>query len=110
MKNYIAILAFCAALALSCTKAQLVVVTHTATTACSALEVVTSDARLHTLCLGVDTLDKLFTELVAAQKMGVGALLVVEQPDGGTQRLELAPAQVGALASRVGLAVGKSPP
>jgi len=91
-----------AALITSCTKQQLVVVTRSAADACDVVQVISDDGVARMMCLAIDALDHLLESLKAAETMGVGVIIVVRRPDGGEDRINVAPAQVAVLAENVG--------
>ena len=89
-------------LATACTKQQLLVVTHTAASACEVVEVVTADGLVRGLCLAVEALDRLLADLFTAKHLGVGVVLVVARHGGGEERHEIAADRVEALAAKIG--------
>lgn len=95
-------LLFFAVLASACTKQQLVVVTRSAADACEVVQVISDNGIARGVCLAIDALDHLLESLKAAETMGVGVIIVVRRPDGGEERINVAPAQVAVLAEHVG--------
>lgn len=91
----------------SCTKENLLIVTNGAAQACDVIEVITDSGVVRGVCLAVDALARLFDELLMAQRLGIGVVLVVRAPEGGEERLTIAPEGVKALAVRVGAVMAK---
>lgn len=108
MRRLVALLVGLACVAFpGCTKAQLLVVTHAAAEACDVVEVITEAGAPRGVCLAVDALARLLDELLAAERLGVGVVLVVQRPEGGEERLTVASEGVKALAARVGAAAAR---
>lgn len=88
----------------SCTKENLLVVTSGAADACDVIEIVTADGLVKAICVAVDALDALARQLFAAQRLGVGVVLLIERPDGSIERLIVAPEGVAKASISVGAA------
>lgn len=99
------VLSMCGA---SCTKENLLVITSGAASVCDVIEIVTADGLTKAICVAVDALDSLARQLFAAQRLGVGVVLLVERPDGSIERVTLTPEGVSKASVRVSAAQARS--
>lgn len=102
MKKLAPLLLLAVVCTIACAPKNFRIVTHSAVEACQVLDLSDVLAEARAVCLAAEELDALLARLFEAERHGMGVELVVANPDGSTETLQLAPAQVGKLAARVG--------